>query len=219
MYIPTQTVSICLVALLLHAFLGARKYELALSLPASRDTAVWNFFTPLLVHINAIHLFGNLAFFLICGALVELVHGAIALQLLFWVTGVTGTLAEAASGNCKKCMYLGMSPSVLGMTGVYIAHLSFNWKQTKSKYIFLTALSIYLIYSITYYIYNPPSDNVKVAHVSHAFGILQGLFAGWVGARNIIAHPWEWILRLTGLGFATVTLVIINSFINVQSAS
>ncbi len=201
---PIQTLLLAGVVALV--FYGAVPvHDLELRLPPSRDDGWWTYVTSLLVHSGQWHLWNNMFLLLVAGGIFEAMHGGFAVQGVFWVAGITGSLAEATRDSAEPRIYMGMSPAVLGLVGAYVGHLALNWSETRFRLTFLVGILVYTGLSIAWYAYEPKDD---IAYLSHIAGATQGVYVGIVAVHNQRLVRGERTLRVIGLVLSAGAVVL-----------
>ena len=203
-YVPVQTIllSFCIL-FIFYADMTTR--DLALSLPPRQTDPWWTYLTSITVHHNAWHLWQNMLILLIPGTIFETMHGGFTLQGVFWVSGITGTLAEATCSDTRSRIYMGMSPAVLGIIGAYLGHLALNWNETRFRLTVAAALTIYTGTSIAVYT-NKPQYNI--AHLSHVAGFTQGVYVGILAVHNECLERGERVLRVIAFFLSSAGIIL-----------
>ena len=85
---------------------------------------LYRFFTPMFLHADIGHLFGNIIGQLIIGSTLEADMGHVNFLILYLLSGMGGILFSAlASDTCS----MGASTAVFGLLGSYIAHVILNY--------------------------------------------------------------------------------------------
>lgn len=129
--------------------------------------------TSMFLHVNAIHLFGNMLLLYFTGDIVEHITGPLKFAVIYFASGITGCLvtflSEYLSG--QSVVIFGASGAVYGILGALLSLVIFklvNRDHMKvQRVIFAIIISLYSGFTGT-----------NVANWAHVGGLLMGFLAG-----------------------------------------
>lgn len=185
----------------------ATSVQRALRLNERRDFDIGAMLGALFAHANSTHLMNNLFTGLAIGAWVEAMHGHMRFTLIYFATGLAGTLsyraAWCADGAHTPVSYVGASPAVYGLMGASAAHILLNWREIPLRVLWLLIAITVLTTDVLMYVFMPRAN---IAYSSHVGGGVCGLLIGPLVLRNAVVRPHE---RLVA-SFAAPALVLLT---------
>ena len=183
-----------------------------LLIPVIHDGRWWLFISCTVLHLNVNHLIMNMIMLMACGIVFELLHGGFATQLVFWTGSLVGISMENELYNGeKKLLLCGASAGTYALYSCHIAHLVMNWNEMPLKCIWIIVLLIILLSFIFEPILTTTETNIKVAHMAHLFGAIQGFFTGILTVKNLKILRWEAFMIL--FSFIGSMLLILYPFL------
>lgn len=198
---PTVLLLVSVAQVVAH-FTSAQR---ALRLHAKRDFDLGAMLGALFAHVNAAHLANNLTTGLAIGVWVEALHGHARFTLLYFATGLGGTLsyraAWCADGALRPVAYVGASPAIYGLMGASAAHLFLNWSEVHFRTLWFAIALTVLASDVFLYVHSPRAN---VAYASHLGGAAWGLLLGPLVLRNAVVRAHERVvasLAAVGLVF------------------
>lgn len=196
-YVPLHTLSIILTStILLYTLDDTQRDKFSLPMPLIANTEWYRFFSCQLVHINAQHLFNNIAILSSLGVIFELIHGPLPAFGIFWIGGTTGTLFEAGWWSSSSVNLYGASSGAYALVGAYLSHLIMNWRETPLHTIWLMLFVLTFAISVIVYVYDQSNTNSNVAHIAHTTGFVQGILVGNLTVRNVKVTRLEIIIGM-----------------------
>lgn len=132
---------------------------------------VWQIFTSIFVHVNLIHLLGNMLFLMIFGIGAEVLYGRRQYLIIYFSSGLFGSLLSLLIGI--DAVSAGASGAIFGLFGADTIY---------SERLDARAILITLIYSLYFLMLN---IGVNVNVYAHAGGLLIGLLLGYRYAKKI----------------------------------
>jgi len=119
--LPIVTLTL-IIANLVAAFAVAIEPDLAISLGFKpRAPSLDTIFANLFIHQNLLHLLGNMVFLAAVGAAVELATGSVRFVVVYFVSGLLGTLAHMllTMNQSDPATLIGASGAIAGCAGYY----------------------------------------------------------------------------------------------------
>ncbi len=139
--------------------------------PLITDGEYWRLLTSMFIHIGIIHLFFNLYALFILGKSVECFFGKIDFLVIYFISGLWGSLFSYAFNNSISA---GASGAVFGLIGALISFFAINkemfgksGKQTLISTIFIAVLNLVIGFSTS-----------GIDNYAHIGGLLGGLSLG-----------------------------------------
>lgn len=176
-------------SLCVAVFYSSSSFSLSLLSPLG-SSPWYTVFTASLSHASASHLWFNVAPLAVLGGTYEAINGSVASFFVFWVPSITALLAEAGSSPFPIRL-VGASAGVYGTGAAYLSFLLLNWGDVEAPALYL---SLFLIVSQAVFVASlltPPDPDLKVAHLAHAVGALQGFYVGGTASKNVRIVEWE----------------------------
>ncbi|QEG41375.1 rhomboid family intramembrane serine protease [Roseimaritima ulvae] len=136
-----------------------------------RRGEVWRLITPAFLHGSIMHLAFNMLMMYSLGGILERLHGTVFLILLFLITGVVATLAQAYTPAA-----LGGSPLQLGASGVIFGLFGYLWVRPMLQPSFPVRIpqsSVVIILGWGLLCMTPIIPNV--ANAAHVGGLVAGI--------------------------------------------
>ena len=181
-----------------------------LLVPVVHDGRWWLFLSCTILHLNIEHLAVNMIMLVACGSIFEYLHGGFATQLVFWTGSLVGISMENElySGE-KKMLLCGASAGTYALFTCHFAHLLMNWSEMPLKCLWIVTLLIILI-SLIIEESMPKESNIKIAHMAHLFGAIQGFFTGVLTVKNLKISSIEVVMILGA--FVGSTILVLYPF-------
>lgn len=180
-----------------------RSFSTRLALrPQCRDQA-WRFLTYALMHSGTAHIIGNIVIQVLIGFPMEVIHGPYRVAALYLLGALCGSLGSTVFDPTTNVV--GASGAVYALMGAHVAHMIQNWGEIDYNVIRALFLGSLLIADLVnslyqrYYI-----QNESVSYTGHFSGFLAGMTLGVYILKNLRVHPWEVVVKWTGLGCALV---------------
>lgn len=127
------------------------------------------------MHINFIHLVGNVLTIIIFVSRVEYTFGWWETLFIYIISGIGGNIFSCLTNPSDTIIKAGASTSLYGIIGTIIGYLILNWKGLdvvgrllKCQLIFIAIMIIMFIFVLT-----PYGDNID--YMGHLGGFLTGL--------------------------------------------
>jgi GlpG protein len=148
-----------------------------------REGEVWRLFTPALLHIDLLHIFFNVLWFILLGNQIEFRLGWWRYLLLILVAGVVSNLAQ----------YLVSGPFFMGLSGIVVGMAAFIWaRQQRAPWegyllhritlIFLAifVIGMFLLQIVLFFLQltGTLGLSVSIANTAHLAGALVGYLLG-----------------------------------------
>lgn len=135
---------------------------------------LWRFFSSLIVHRNAMHLFSNLVSVLIWASLFERIISPWKIPVYFILGGSIGNIIAAAILG-KASVFLGVSAGVFGIFGGVLGYLIYNWKNMErynGRVMWMFMIIFIVVFSLIF-------SNQNESFIAHMAGFVSGLFVGF----------------------------------------
>ncbi len=126
---------------------------------------VWQMFTSIFVHVNLIHLLGNMLFLMIFGMGAEVLFGRRQYLIIYFSSGLFGSLLSLFMG--LNTISAGASGAIFGIFGAVTIY---------SERLDAQSILMALVYSLYFLMLN---IGVNVNVYAHAGGLLVGLILGY----------------------------------------
>lgn len=183
-------------------------------IPLQEEEHFYNYFATAVSHFSTTHLLSNVLGIILFGTLVEIVHGTFASVCVYWISAGTGVLSEAYWNPGTNVVYTGASPGVYALVGAYLAHILLNWNEAPLRLAWAFFLVIQGVeIAVSYALDEDYRDHV--AHFSHLFGFLQGVFVGMIVLRNLKVLSWE--VALQGVSFVLSVILILSPVLRLSA--
>jgi len=138
----------------------------------------WQLFTSMFIHVNIVHLFGNMMFLLIFGLRAEEFFDLKEYLLIYFLSGITGNLLTLLLPDVISA---GASGAIFGVFGASVIYL----RRTIGQSI-MTAL-VYAFF--LFFINIGPEVNI----LAHLGGLIVGLLIGYVlGTRRKLGATYSY---------------------------
>lgn len=131
----------------------------------------WQLFTSMFVHVNLVHLFGNMLFLIIFGLRAEDLFTDVEYFLIYLSSGLTGNLLTLLMGT--EVVSAGASGAIFGLFGACTIYM----KKTIGGSILGALIYTFMVLTIT-------STSPRVNLLAHLGGLVAGLAIGYFIARN-----------------------------------
>ncbi len=126
---------------------------------------VWQMFTSIFVHVNLIHLLGNMLFLMIFGIGAEVLFGRRQYLIIYLSSGLFGSLLSLFTG--LNTVSAGASGAIFGIFGAVTIY---------SERLDAQSILMALVYTLYFLMLN---IGVNVNVYAHAGGLLVGLILGY----------------------------------------
>jgi rhomboid protease GluP len=133
---------------------------------------VWQLLTSIFVHVNLIHIFGNMIFLMIFGIGAEVLFNKRQYLIIYISSGLFGSLLSLFLG--LNSVSAGASGAIFGLFGAVTIH---------SEYFRAQSILMALVYSSYFFILN---IGINVNVFSHAGGLIIGLILGYRYAKGFL---------------------------------
>lgn len=173
------------------------------------DGQYWRLITSFFLHFGIIHLLSNIFTLLFIGMLLEPVLGASKFIVVFFFTGLTGSVVSMWDHDLGICA--GASGAIFGLFGVYIILLLSNIIRKSDKGSLLTTVIVFVAFGIIGGLRQKGIDNA--AHLS---GLTSGLI---FGISVIPALKWpgkKFLYRLLPLVFMFMVMLLLSTLVFVS---
>jgi rhomboid protease GluP len=145
----------------------------------------WQLFTSMFVHLNLLHLLGNLFFLLIFGLRAEEVFSLWEYLTVYFLSGLTGNLLTLLLGPWT--VSVGASGSIFGMFGAVVMYLRMSFGQSVMGALMFSFLLLLMT-----------GGNEQVNILGHFGGLITGLFIGYLLAKsriNRVVYQYSVVIR------------------------
>jgi len=145
----------------------------------------WQLFTSMFVHLNLLHLLGNLFFLLIFGLRAEEIFSLWEYLTVYFLSGLTGNLLTLLLGPWT--VSVGASGSIFGMFGAVVIYLRMSFGQSIMGGLMLSFLLLLMT-----------GGNEQVNILGHFGGLITGLFIGYLLAKsriNRVVYQYSVVIR------------------------
>jgi membrane associated rhomboid family serine protease len=157
----------------------------------------WRFVTPMLFHVNILHLVFNLYWFWVFGSLLEFEFGSgrtLALYLLIAVVPINAEIAFLHGG--------------VGLSGVVYGQVGILWVLSRNDRRFQDAMDRQTMQLMIIWFFLcivlTVTDVWKIGNVAHGVGLVLGVLLGWALSARKPAHRIG-----SGIALAVLTLLSI----------
>ncbi|UCE16117.1 MAG: rhomboid family intramembrane serine protease [Candidatus Bathyarchaeota archaeon] len=137
----------------------------------------WQLFTAMFVHVDLIHLLGNMFFLLIFGARSEELFSDKEFFLIYFASGLSGNLLTLLMG--PSTVSAGASGAIFGMFGACVIYLGQTLGQS------IVSALIFSFYLLVL------SSGARVNVFAHFGGLVAGLAIGYTLAKNRKLTRWS----------------------------
>jgi rhomboid protease GluP len=145
--------------------------------PNIKDGQVWRLISAQFLHINFIHLVGNVLTIIIFVSRVEYTFNAFRTLFIYILSGIGGNIFSCLTNPSDNVVKAGASTCLYGIIGAIIGYIIINWtglnvigRLLKCQLVFIAIMIIMFIFVLT-----PYSDNID--YMGHLGGFLTGLTA------------------------------------------
>lgn len=184
---PWHTCSLCLLFVFLFVTISDDHSRSArLYIPIERDGRWWLFLSCTVLHLSVSHLLSNILLILTCGSLFEWIHGPFAFHLVFWTGSFVGIAFENAFYNDERMRILlcGASAGAYALLSCHLSHLLMNWREVVFRWAWFIVIFCMIVSALVDFWGFSDKRDVKVAHVAHLFGGIQGFSIGILAVKN-----------------------------------
>lgn len=181
--------------------------------PSKRHEA-WRFLTYMFVHIGYLHIVVNLAFQLLLGIPLEMVHKWWRVSLLYFAGVIAGSLATSITDPWVRLA--GASGGVYSLITAHIATIVMNWSEMTFPLIQLLIFGLIVCCDLGSSIYERYYLHVndQVGYAAHFGGAVAGLLVGIYILKNINVKSCEKYIWWAAV-VIYVVLMVIAIFINI----
>ncbi|XP_050311400.1 rhomboid-related protein 2-like [Anthonomus grandis grandis] len=183
--------------------------------PNKRHEA-WRFLTYMFVHIGYIHIVVNLAFQLLLGIPLEMVHKWWRVSLLYFLGVIAGSLATSVADPWVRLA--GASGGVYSLLTAHIATIVMNWSEMTLPLVQLFVLGIIIVFDLGSSIYDRyylKMDDA-IGYAAHFGGAIAGLLVGIYLLKNLNVTKFEkylWWAAVVTYVVLTVIAIFMNIFL------
>lgn len=140
---------------------------------------VWRLLTPILLHLDFSHLFGNMLILLRFGSHIEIKQGPLTLIGLVVSIGVISSAVQALGPDLPQLDALSGSPNFGGMSGVGYGLFGYLWVRTiMAPYSPYHVEPLVVMFLVAWFLWCIVAPDMKVANLAHLSGLLSGAAAG-----------------------------------------
>jgi len=140
--------------------------------PLTLDGEWWRLIVSSFLHFGFVHFFINMITLIIIGVLLEPYLGAIRFLAAYLLTGLMAAITSLWWHDLT--VSAGASGAIFGMYGVFIALLTTNFIEKKTRKPLLISIAFFVIYNLLY-----GSTHGAIDNAAHVGGLLCGLIAGY----------------------------------------
>lgn len=178
-----------------------------LALPMPLYDAQWGrVLTCTFAHADANHLWSNLIVQLIILPMFEWDAGTGAASLVYVLSAVCGSLAQAVAYTGPATILLGASGAVFGIIGGHLSTIMLNWGDgIQAPVIYFTVVVFY----ITKEVVTAATTESNVARFAHLIGALSGALIGLAVTVNVQKRSYEQYMRWNGAIGAFLCFVVL----------
>ncbi|KAL1501692.1 hypothetical protein ABEB36_006974 [Hypothenemus hampei] len=175
--------------------------------PSKRQQA-WRFLTYMFVHIGYVHIVVNMAFQLLLGLPLEMVHRWWRVSLLYFAGVIAGSLATSVTDPWVRLA--GASGGVYALLTAHISTIIINWSEMTMPYLQLGILLIIVGFDLGSSIYDRYFLNIhnQVGYAAHFGGAVAGLLVGIYLLRNLNVKKCEKYLWWAALVIYVVLMTV-----------
>uniref|UniRef100_F1L8L5 Rhomboid-related protein 1 n=1 Tax=Ascaris suum TaxID=6253 RepID=F1L8L5_ASCSU len=170
---------------------------------------VWRFFTYQFLHQGLLHLLPNIAFQLLVGVPLELVHKIWRIAPIYLLAVIMGALLQY---TLDPSVYLvGCSAGVYALITAHLSNLIINWAEMPFRLIRLIVISTYFILDIGSAVYRrlQTDECDRVSYTAHIAGAVTGLLMGIALLYNLKVLKWERALMIASLSVYLIILIFV----------
>uniref|UniRef100_A0A915C021 EF-hand domain-containing protein n=4 Tax=Parascaris TaxID=6254 RepID=A0A915C021_PARUN len=170
---------------------------------------VWRFFTYQFLHQGLLHLVPNVAFQLLVGVPLELVHKMWRIAPIYLLAVILGALLQY---TLDPSVYLvGCSAGVYALITAHLSNLIINWAEMPFRLIRLIVISTYFILDIGSAVYRrlQTDECDRVSYTAHIAGAVTGLLMGIALLYNLKVLKWERALMIASLSVYLIILIFV----------
>lgn len=153
--------------------------------PSIQSGEVWRFITPMFLHASLWHLLLNVYFQLRMGFPLEATYGLPVMSLIYFVSGIGGTLFSVALAPCH--LSVGASTAGFGLIGVQMAEMALAWHILTNKDQIIFNVATFILISVLFAA-NPGS---VIDWRGHLGGFIAGFSLGVLFSK--LETPPRWL--------------------------
>lgn len=202
--LPSATVVFTVVEV--AVFYAGASSILALPMPLT-NAQWWRTVTCTFAHADANHLMSNVIAQLFILPLLEWDAGTGAAVLVYLLSAVCGSLAQAINYSGPPTIVLGASGAVYGVIGGHLSTIVLNWGDgVDNAEFFFMIVAFYLVNEIA----TTLTTESNVARHAHLIGALVGALVGLAVTVNVRVRPGERYGQWCGAIGACVCIVVLG---------
>lgn len=174
--------------------------------PSTLDGQWWRLITNCFLHIGIIHLLFNMYALLYIGVLLEPILGKTRYAIAYILTGICASIVSLWWHDIT--ISAGASGAIFGMYGVFIALLTTNLLEKKTKKALTSSIFIFVGYNL--------ANGLKsgIDNAAHIGGLLSGIIIGYAMIPSLKNYD-NFKLKIATLSFLsililTASIVIVN---------
>ena len=171
--------------------------------PMTLEGDWWRLLTNCFLHIGIFHLLMNMYALLYIGVLLEPHLGKARFITAYLLTGITASIASLWWHDLT--ISAGASGAIFGMYGVFLAMLTTNLIEKRSRKTLLTSIAVFVAYNLLYGL-KGGTDNA-----AHIGGLLGGIVIGYAFIPSL-KKPDNNTLRFGTIGLMAI-LITASSFV------
>lgn len=150
----------------------------------------WQLFTAIFVHVDIIHLLGNMLFLLIFGLRAEELFKPAEYLLIYFLSGLTGNLLTLLFG--PNMVSAGASGAIFGVFGACMIYLRRAFGQS------IVGALLYAFFLLLI------SSGQNVNNLAHLGGVVAGLMLGYLIAsgrrqKTVYKYSYSFIIRFLAM--------------------
>lgn len=173
---------------------------------ATTDGEWWRLVTSMFLHYGIMHLLLNMWALLQVGHLVERLYGRVLYSVVYFGSGIIGSVVTLLWHSKKLVWSAGASGAVFGVYGVLLGYMLRD-RQGLPKAVFQPLLKSTLFfagYNLLYGLVHPAIDNA-----AHLGGLAGGVVLGWLAALPLEPAARRQLVRpRAAIGTVVVALVV-----------
>lgn len=147
--------------------------------PKVADGQVYRLVSAIFLHVNFLHIIGNLFSTFILVTRIEYTFGPIKILLIYLLCGIGGNIFSLAVDNNYYSIKAGASTALYGMIGVVLGYLIINWTglHQVGEHLRCNVICLSLFLLIFVLIFTPSNLNTNIDYYGHLGGFLTGIWA------------------------------------------
>jgi rhomboid protease GluP len=164
--------------------------------PLTLDGQWWRLFTSIFLHIGLIHILMNMYALIYIGLLLEPYLGKLRFASAYLFTGLISSISSIYWH--PNTISAGASGAIFGMYGVFLAMLTTNIIDKKTRSALFTSIGIFVVFNLM------NGANAGIDNAAHIGGLVSGLLIGYAYYPS---------LKTPNLKYLTVGLLLVATTI------